>query len=946
MPYFLSNRIIRSSSFFKAARQQLHNVATSPVHSPALTYVAELFATAVHANPSEKRKYDLIKKMVIEEYRKAEWRNAQPKGLFRLIDSIPNDLPLSQKRHMFCERISTDFAMPVITSHPTRIITNAAISRLYDITKAAITLDELPSHSEHLKQTIKTNIFDLIEQPILQTPNLTPQQESDYILFIYQKIIESFPEFAEQVVDQFVQVHGGNTEETLQQVKSSIMDSFRNVFSWEGDADGNDNVTAESMSRTIAGQQVAIIELYKKHVQANIALFIAHSQSASLTGAVAELQELDGFFKRCINSINAGILFDEESSVKTSKRIVRSLTKLRTHLPPDLKKSLTSLIYMIELAGLFGGMKIYVRQTTKVNLGVFDELLHILAVHNQDVRNLISSSSDGIRSYHQLTKSEKIKLHCMLSTNPDLFLIIKKHRTTLSPVAVKELNRLLFLKKNADLFPFYICSDTEDKINFDEVLILLRLASYLDGSLHIGQMHQFPINLLFLCETPKDLAHFPNILSDILHDPHLRERVRKSGFISYVSGPSDLGKTGGIATHISLYRSQMMAENLLNDFKKKYPELSSVKLRVLHGYGGDMKRRIGTAAQQLHSTFQGRDAYDELGAPGAYASYVHRVAGYSSESNYRVEELEQLRKEYPKAYETLLFIENQAVAAFQEFIEKSSSKDLLRALTNPELEKILNTSSRAGSKLSKTDITKARAIGLVNLYLLTGNNWDIFMSLVGWITIPQEMHADLPMLFEKSTVMKDVIYKTLYVIAASDMNRGWRKILDGKVPSAAQIKEWCEEYADPNISDKQLHHTLAYIETSTYSILRALILFMHSSQQDELIEHLERSVQASKKSNEIALELMDRMGGDGQILANETRDLLVDIKELAVLVEEYERNPTKENTINAALSCRAGLIPGGPRSISNFFSPRRSSQNVFDTSVDKNDDGGPSAKTI
>ncbi|MDP3560631.1 MAG: phosphoenolpyruvate carboxylase [Legionellaceae bacterium] len=923
---------IRSSSFGLVARR-LSSVNT-PVESPALSYINSIFSTSIKntSSPTEKTKLNLIKQMVVRDYRKAEWRKNQPSGLLALIKSLPSNLSPDEKLNKFCEQLSTYYAMPVMTSHPTRVVSNKVIRLLYATTEAAMKLEAamlLPESSGNtaaqvtFKDIIANNVDTLIKEPIVQTPNLTPREEAEYALFNYIKILEAFPETYDQLVDNYLLIHGGDRQKIASQLKYPLMLSFRSVYSWvRGDADGNYNVTAATMSQTVPAQQIAIIELYRKQIQEILATLQNYPQTTltPLTkNSIVELEKLHVHLMNRIHVIERGIWFDEKYSEELSGRIIDSLTKIRTALPPELIKSVTSLINLIELSGFFGGIKEYVRQTTKVNIEVFDELLRILVTHDDDVRHFVQNGAETIREYHDLTREEKIKLHKMLSTNPDLFLKIKENRAQFSETTKRELERLLFVLKHPDLFPLYICSDTADKINLDEVRVLKYLASFLDGSLRMGQISEYAVNFLILCETPKDLDNLQTILADILDAPNSRRRIVKSGFISYVSGPSDLGKTGGIATHISLYRAQMKAEKLLNLYKEKYPELQSVKLRVLNGYGGDMKRRIGTAGQQSHSTFQGRDVYDELGAYGAYGAYINRVVGRPPESDLRVQELVWLEKNNSKLYNTLVFIEKQPVSGFQEFIERPSSNNLLRVLTNPQLEKILNTSSRAGSKTSQTDITQARAIGVVNLYILTGIIWDIFMSVERWRDLPKELHADLPLILEYVTVVKDVVYKTWYSIAVSNISRGWEKL--GLSPSKKEIELWNQEYLDPHIVEKQLHHTLAHIETSAYAVLRALILFMPPSKQPELIKHFDQQVQASKSSHEIALELMDMMGGDLTILAAETREMLVFIRECNQCVDEYKQAPSDEHAVNAALSLRAGPIPGGPQFIANLRSP-------------------------
>ncbi|MDF1758783.1 MAG: phosphoenolpyruvate carboxylase [Legionellaceae bacterium] len=875
---------------------------------------------ASNITPDFITKLNLLEKIVINECRKSCLRLEQSSNLYAIIENLPKYYSVDTRLNMLIRMLSNHIAMPVMTSHPTRVITNLAIQRLYDITEATIMLEQdnlSKKETGNLKSTIKMRVLSLIEEPVIQIKNLTPKEEAEYTLYIYKKILKSFPDFFNKLVDKFQKTHGGSHIEIASKLKPSIMLSFRNIYSWtRGDADGNYNVTRETMEQTVPAQQIAIIEVYRDKLnKIRTEAKISHINSSF----IETISKIDAYLGRCVNSINAGVWFDVAGSHEAVLNITERLVELQQDIPLKLQEMLTDLRHLIDLAEFFGGMKEYVRQTTFLNSEVLDDLMDILVNHNIDIRNLAKNKNGDLRKYSELNRNEKILLHKKISSNPAYFVSLKQNIDKFSKSTVRELERLFFVLQHADIFPFYICSDTEDKINFNEVQILLRFSSYLDGYLRIRQMNNYPINFLFLCENPKDLSNILNIMSDILSDDPLRRRVVESGYISYVSGPSDLGKTGGIATHISLYLAQMNAQKLLDDFKNKYPELKNVQLRVLHGYGGDMKRRIGEAALQMHSTFQGRDAYDGLGAPGAFASYVHRVAGSPSASECLVFEIEEIRRKNPRAFQQLLVIEKKAVQGFQKFINGSESGELLIALTDSEIEKRLNTSSRAGSKLSTKDITKVRAIGITNLYIYSRVNFDIFMSVVGWLSLLDKNSREFSYLFKNSKVIKDIIYKVMFSIAVSDIPRAWGKINNGIIPSREEVKNIFREYKNGEDNHRSLQEVLAYIDISSYLILEKIILFFPQNKKNKINSYFKDRKFVDKSSNDVALEMMDLLGDDFSVLASQTRDLLVDFKQLTDCIDTYEENNNKKNLENVILCLRGGRLTGGPDCIAKFF---------------------------
>jgi hypothetical protein len=898
--FFTASHQIRFSSSHRSFSQGL------PMTPPFIKSIFAKFRYEARGLAHDKKmKIDLVEAIVTSEYEKALRRKKQTSHLFHLIQNAPKTLTPEARLRFVCDRLHEFPAMPVITAHPTRVLSNEILFQLYDTVDSALKLalgDLLAGERALLENKITTHLNQFIHQPMTPEKHLTPKEEADVALFIYQKIIGSFPDVYQAIEDEFIRVHGGEPEEISRILKPAVMFSFRHVHSWvKGDTDGNFQVSAQTMAETVPAQQVANIELYIKALDALISQLDAKSYQLTRM----ELQKTSAYLTRCINSISSGIWFDVAGSNETKKRITHTLDSLinKGIYPISAKKQLISLRDLIELTGFFGGLREFVRQTTKVNQDVFENLVNILVEHHEITRAFMTSHDGVQRSYSDLSVVEKTRLHERLSSNPDYFSTLKRHSDEFTALTRKELDRLLFISKHSDIFPSYIFSDTEDKINMDELLILLRFSTYLDGALRIGQMHQYPVNTLPLCETPNDLNHFPIILKAMLNDPYLRKKIVSGGFVSYVSGPSDLGKVGGIVVYLSLVRNQMEAEAILETYKTIYPELSATRLRVLHGFGGDMKRRFGSAQQQAHCTHQGWGAYDVLGAPGAYAAYLHGVVGYPCENDFKVEELRQLKIKHPDVFATFLAIEEKSINAFQTFIGASSSKDLLIALTDFNIEKKLNISSRAGSKKSATDITNIRAIGLLNLHLLTRVNWDIFMSVMAFPALADSEKAHLPLLFNQLTVMKDIVYKVLFSLAVSDLPRAWNKLTQNAV------------------TDEELSRTLSFIEASAFDVMQSLVGCLPELQQARADVYFKANVNRRKPVHQVALELMDALGDEFSVLACETRELLPHFSRLSDCIDAYQLNPTRDTEENVVLACRGYQVSEGPRMISELMSP-------------------------
>ena len=867
-------------------------------------------------------KIDLLKDIVMTEVEKALRRRHQPSALFQMIESLPKDLSLKQRLDVFCDHCINHPAIPVITAHPTRVFSNPVLFRLYDITHTALELELIPLNQKLLEEKLRLIIEDLLKESLLPAQNLTPEEEAKTAIFIYHNMMDTFPGMLKETVHYFISIHGGTYSEIEQGIKTALIPSFQNIHSWvRGDADGNHQVTAETMASTLPTRQMAIIKRHLKRINS----LMSQCSEKKLTQALSQIHDASAYLHDKLNKIRIGICFDLPCSDEAKAYLIPILRKLSelTIDFPTIQDEIVCLHELIELEGFFGGMKEFVRQTTKVNEEVLDNLIDNLANVDEDSALFLKESQGLRRAYHDLSWEEKTTLLQRINTKSELFLALKSQSQHFNPASVKELNRLSFVMKHNNIFTSYISSDTEHEINANEMLLLMHFAAYLDGSLRMSHLNNYPVNTLLLCETPKDLSNFKQMFTRILSDSQKRKKIQDSGFIEYVSGPSDLGKVGGIMVYSLMLQNQMDVEDILIDLKTQYPELSSVQLRVLNGFGGDMKRRFGSAQLQHYATFQGWAAYDILGAPGAYIWYLNNVVGYPSENYFKIMELRLLKEQHPEAFTTFFKINQTAVTWFEAFISRPDTLALLGRLTDFNLEKRMNISSRAGAKKITHDPTKVRAIGLVNLYLLAGINWDIFMSVAGLVDLPESEKSFLPLLFDRLTVLKDIVYKLIFSIAVSDFSRAWRAITtkDQDLPTAAEKQRWLSAYHDPSIEHKEFCHSLAFIEDAAFKVLKSLSDYLPELQQRRAQAYWSDNPLGSKPSHESALGLMDAVGADFKRLATETRDLIPKFQRLARCIDEYQARPGAITEENAVLACRGYQLAEGPRMIYELLSP-------------------------
>jgi hypothetical protein len=843
-----------------------------------------------------KQKCRLVQQIVTTEVNQVFWRKNQPSTIYKLIDELPQDKPVSERLSILSQRLMTHKAMPVMTAHPTMLFSNPVLFNLHKVTKQISELHSFSSASA--KDDIEKILHNFIHVSMLPEQSLIPEEEAERALFIYQEILATYPEFLASVAEYFVKVHGGDIADITLQLREPVMASFKDIYSWvRGDADGNHQVTAATMSKTVPAQQIAIIQVYIRSYEQLISRLEAqkHMEHARV------LHERLAYLRRCITSIKKDVWFDVSVSQENQEIFAQELDKIGSDqaMSSELKNDIHELKNLIQLAGFAGGLKEFVRQSTTVNVAAFDNIVHILAAHHLEIQRFLQSETGELRSYHQLAEDEKLKIHRMLESNIDYFSTLRENQGALTEVTTKELRRLIFVANHRDIFPHYIHSDTKSHVDVRAVSVLLHLARYMELQLRIGNVRRHVLNPLVLCETPSDIQRIGDIVREMLRDPYIRKKAVEIGYFSYVGGPSDLGKTGGMLTHVELLFAQMTVKSILQEMSAIYPELNKVELRVLHGFGGDLKRRMGKHRQR-HATFQGWDAYAGLGAPGAYAHFLHRVVGFSSESDYKVQELIMIGERHPKALAVLQVLTQSCIKQHESFFKNPETEALISALTNKNIERRVNTSSRAASKATNSKVTEARAIGFLNHFLLSGVHADVYMGMLGLKALsPAEISA-LPVLFNELTVVKDIVYKTMYAIATSQPDRARKKL-----NAASPVQ-------------KSLLATLDAWEADAWQVLTLLPNFLAEEHRQAATSYMNKQLPRLQhrevELSEVALGLMEMMGGDFVQLAKETKQHCFYYQQLANCITTYEAEPTPLHLENAALALRGvpHIVQGPP----------------------------------
>ncbi|PJD93738.1 MAG: hypothetical protein CK426_05760 [Legionella sp.] len=812
----------------------------------------------------------------------------------------------------------------VITAHPTEVLSDEGLEILQRLVADVMALKRYQRGSADaidVEQRIKFGVQNFCQMPLLSSVNLTPEEEILRQNRYYLHMMASWPDFNKKVVAHFADVHQGD-KAVVERLLTPANKVLYQPRSWVvADIDGNQKKSVKTMSIMVSSLQTAIIDFYLRHTQ-------------SLLDSVPQLESPLSYLQRCKAAIAAGIYFNAPSSEQAKVRFIHKLNQLLNSYSPKNSEyqSLTYLRDMVDLLGFCGNLKQYLRQSSTANEMVLDNFAAVLSTE-PEIISLLTDEQGVVRPYSLCSLAEKELFHRYLRTDSKYFTLLKNATHLLAAATVRELDMLSFVSQHQENFS-YILSDTKNTLSLREVSVLFSFALYRNNQLFIDQIRYTPVNLIPLCETSADLARLPEIFKDILDDPYLRAMIIKHGEFVYVPGPSDLGKESGEFAHIRLIQAENILENLLEEYKKKDPRLAKVQLRALNGSGNDSQRRISQSFSQLFATFQGADA-SRLTGYGAYAAYVENTAGQPSENTIRAREFNTLAQHYPEANQVLSILVEQAIDSYKAYNEHPAAKALFKHLTIPELGPWLNTSSRGESKAATPkDILKSRAIGLVNYEAMTRIHIRRIMSANGLVDLPSHLHTVFPVLYQQSTVVRELVLKVLCAIATSNMPRAWKKV-QGDVPSSVQIKQWADEYQNPAI-EKQHHHVLAYLEYRSHLILQTMTLFMSEAEQKYSRYHLENNPPLSKPSHVLAIEVLDIMAvanKEWEPLVQELRtEILPRYQRLEHCLDVYQQctKPTQLMIENVVLALRGDRrIMAGPDYISEIRAVNQKMVPVF-----------------
>jgi phosphoenolpyruvate carboxylase len=552
--------------------------------------------------------------------------------------------------------------------------------------------------------------------------------------------------------------------------------SFLRIGSWiGGDADGNPNVTADTLRFALGSASEALLGDYLDQVHALGADLSISQELAAVTPAVLRLAEISGDdaparrdepYRRALSGIYARLAATMKSI--TGRQPPRPAS-IEADLYPGPEAFKDDLLCLAEgLGNLEGGaLRRLIRsvETFGFHLATLD-LRQNAEVHERVVGELLKCAHVD-HDYAALPESERVfTLRRELSTP----------RLLANPYAAysdETAAQLAIVRAAADAHRIYgresittyVISKAASVSDLLEVHVLLKEAGlWTHGTILT------PIMVVPLFETIDDLQNAPAVMKAWFELPEVAAGAHARGYQEVMIGYSDSNKDGGYLT--SLWSLDQASRSLAALFEK-----AGVRLQLFHGRGGAVGRGggssfaairaqpKGTVQGRIRITEQGEMVAAKYGTPENAASNLEAIASATLLASVETGKSGS-RQRFHKAMEA---ISGSSFRAYRNLVyETEGFRTFFRQMTPIAEIAELRIGSRPTSRTSSGRIEDLRAIPW-------GFSWaQARVMLPGWYGVGEGLAAcaDLDLLREMDEAwpfFRTTLDNLEMILAKSDM---------------------------------------------------------------------------------------------------------------------------------------------------------------------------------
>jgi phosphoenolpyruvate carboxylase len=611
------------------------------------------------------------------------------------------------------------YISPVLTAHPTEVQRKSILDAERAIAELVEVRDALYTDRERAdnEAMLRARVTQLWQTRMLRTAKLTVADEIENALSYYRST------FLRQIPKMY-----GELERAL---PGHAIGNFFRMGNWiGGDRDGNPFVTAPTLKMALARQSETVLrhyltEIHELGAELSISMMLASvsPEMAALADRSPDHNEhrkdepyrraLTGMYARLAATLHALTGTEAlrhavapQDPYASAEELLADLkvidASLRSHHAEALAASrLHPLMRAVQVFG-FHLATVDLRQSSDKHEAVVAELLATARIH-ADYSGL-SEAERRTLLVAQLNDARPLRIPA--ATYGEL---------AVSELAIFDTAAVMLKTYGREALRHYIISHTEDVSDLLEVLVLLKEAGLMRGTLEDGAITDLIVSPLF--ETIGDLRNAEPIMRDFYALPGVLDMIKRSGGEQDIMlGYSDSNKDGGFFTsNWELYR----AEIALVGFFGSLREAHGVSLRLFHGRGGTVGRGGGPSYQailaQPPGTVNGQIRLTEQGEVIA-SKYSHPEIGLRNLETLVAATLEATllhpTKSAPKSFlDMAAGISDASMAAYRKLVYETPgfTEYFFSATPIREIAE-LNIGSRPASRKATRAIEDLRAI--------------------------------------------------------------------------------------------------------------------------------------------------------------------------------------------------------------------------------------------
>jgi phosphoenolpyruvate carboxylase len=599
---------------------------------------------------------------------------------------------------------------PVFTAHPTeptrRTILRKEqniVRRLIDMLNPTMTAQETYVCLQNIRLEMTTG-WQTDEHPSEQ---MTVADELEHVLFFMTDVLyRAMPPFYEDIESAIERVYG------IEGQGVSVPPIVR-FTSWVGgDMDGNPNVNAKTIRKTLARQRSLILDLYYRECAAISAKLSQATSRVDVDQRIlAKIDNYRHLFQKAYHAVPArhrdmpyrvylrlvqerlqATYDDDAYPYEDASQLYDDIRLIADSLDANRGQhaglfAVRRLLRRIETFG-FHFMTLDVRQDAMVLRKVVGELLGEDDWLEKPAGERLDRIVEAIRSRDSVLESQSVLA-----------------RKTLAVFQAIAFCRRKYGERAIGLF---IVSMTQGA---DDILSVLLLANW--SELH-NRRDEVPLDIAPLLETVEDLRMGREILREMLDNDLYRDHLcQRDDRQTVMIGYSDSNKDSGLAS--ARWELQKAQSRLVDELSER-----NVELHLFHGRGGTISRGggkthtavlgapPGTVNGHLRVTEQGEIINEKYGLRGIALRTLEQVAGSVALATALPH---HQGNDEPEWHDMIQVVADVSRQKYRELVHETPAfHDYFRLATPIDLIERMRIGSRPASRRKGTGIENLRAI--------------------------------------------------------------------------------------------------------------------------------------------------------------------------------------------------------------------------------------------